>query len=76
MPDLFSNSLANARRAGIEPKIYHRAAGIRADGAVTALCYSKPRKINLAIALWTNRDEAVTCPKCKALLGNSPSPKG
>lgn len=76
MADLFSNSLARARRAGVAPKIIHRANKINANGDVSALCYSKPRKINLAISIWTIRDDAVTCPKCLALLGQNPSPEG
>jgi hypothetical protein len=49
-------------------KIYHRAKHIRSDGAVSALCFKTPRKINLKRALWTIRDEAVTCRKCLKLL--------
>ena len=49
-------------------KVYHYAAKIRDDGAVSALCYRPPRKLNLATASWTNRPQAVTCVKCLALL--------
>jgi hypothetical protein len=55
------------------PKIYHRAKSIREDGAVSALCFKQERPINLRIASWTNRDEAVTCPKCRALMDIKPS---
>lgn len=59
---------AAARRAGIAPKIVHRADKINANGDVSALCYSRPHKINLAVAVWTIRDDAVTCSKCRAAL--------
>lgn len=49
-------------------KVYHMAAKIRPDGAVSALCYKRPRAINLRVATWTIRPEAVTCPKCRAVL--------
>jgi hypothetical protein len=35
---------------------------------VSALCFKRPRAIDLRVATWTNRDEAVTCPKCLAIL--------
>ena len=46
-------------------RIYHMAGKIRGDGAVSAICYTKPMAINLRLASWTNRPEAVTCPRCK-----------
>lgn len=49
-------------------KPYHFASKIRADGAVSALCYAQPRKIDLRRALWTIRRDAVTCFRCLALL--------
>lgn len=49
-------------------RIYHRAKGARADGAVSALCFKVPRAINLRAAFWTLRDEAVTCPKCLEII--------
>lgn len=49
-------------------KIYHKAAKINGNGDVSALCYAKPRAINLSKASWTIRPEAVTCPKCRAAL--------
>ena len=52
----------------MRPKIYHKAKLIRGDGAVSALCFSRPRAIDLSKASWTNRDEAVTCEKCRKLL--------
>ncbi len=58
--------MANVR--ALRPRLYHRAAKIRSDGAVSALCFSKPRAINLSKSSWTNRDEAVTCPRCKAAI--------
>ena len=49
-------------------KIYHRADKVNRNGGVSALCFAKPRAINLTRALWTLRDEAVTCKKCKLIL--------
>ena len=49
-------------------KIYHRAAGFNERGGVSALCFSRPREINLRVASWTIRDDAVTCPKCRKIL--------
>lgn len=49
-------------------KTIHRAKHIRDDGAVSALCYSQPRAIDLSRATWTIRDEAVTCSRCLALM--------
>lgn len=52
----------------MRPKLYHKAAALREDGAVTALCFSSPRPIDLKVALWTIRDDAVTCPRCRKAL--------
>jgi hypothetical protein len=55
---------------GYEEKIRHRAKLISKNGGVSPLCAKRPKKINLAKESWTIRDEAVTCPKCKALLAS------
>lgn len=60
-------------------RIYHRGSLINQRGGVSALCFSKPRAINLKQAMWTNRDEAVTCPKCLAIIkarAQTPQPTG
>jgi hypothetical protein len=49
-------------------KPIHRAKLISDKGDVSPLCATKPRKLNLKVETWTNRDEAVTCPKCLAKL--------
>ena len=49
-------------------KKYHMAGKMDARGHVSALCFSRPRAINLRQALWTLRKEAVTCPACLRLL--------
>ena len=49
-------------------KPYHKAAFVGVDGKVSALCFRRPRAINLGQALWTNRDEAVTCRKCLRIM--------
>ena len=45
-------------------KIRHAMDKIRSDGAVSALCFKRPRAIDLKRATWTNRAGAVTYPKC------------
>ena len=55
---------------GYKPKIYHRAKLISVNGDVSPLCAKTPRKINLAKELWTNRDEAVTCPRCLRIINS------
>ena len=51
-------------------KIYHKAALFykKRSGGASALCFDVPKKINLKKELWTIRDEAVTCPKCKICI--------
>ena len=50
-------------------KVYHFAAAIAENGDVSALCYVKPKRINLERGQsWTNRPQAVTCPQCRRLL--------
>lgn len=56
-------------------KVYHRAKSIRGDGAVSALCFKRPRAINLAVASWVMRDDAVTCPKCQELMAQAAKDK-
>lgn len=52
----------------IKPKPIHRAKLISPDGRVSPLCAAKPRAINLKRASWSNRDEAVTCPRCLKII--------
>lgn len=49
-------------------KPVHYAACVSEKGGVSALCFSRPRAINLQIATWTVREAAVTCKKCRDLL--------
>ena len=53
-------------------KKYHYANKINENGDVSALCFLKPKAINLKVASWTNRKEAVTCIKCLSLLKEIP----
>lgn len=46
----------------------HMASKIRADGAVSALCFSKPRAIDLNRASWTQIKDVVTCSRCLKLI--------
>lgn len=45
----------------------HRASKIRDDGRVSALCFKRPRAIDLQVASWTINGPLVTCEKCKGL---------
>lgn len=51
-----------------KPKIYHRGSLVNDNGDVSALCFATPHAIDLKKAMWTNRDEGVTCPKCRAAI--------
>lgn len=46
-------------------KPYHLAHLMTERGDVSALCFDRPRPIDLTRASWTIRPEAVTCPKCR-----------
>jgi len=54
-------------------KRVHRANFINDEGGVSALCSATPKPIDLRRATWTNRDDAVTCPRCKFLLKMRPA---
>ncbi len=49
-------------------RIYHLANKMRADGAVSAICFKTPRAIDLTRATWTTDRKAVTCPKCMGIV--------
>ena len=49
-------------------KVYHKAKGLRADGAVSALCFANPRAIDITRAMWTITDKFVTCQKCLKIM--------
>ncbi len=51
-----------------DEKKYHMADLFAPNGDVSALCFARPRAINLKVALWTLREEDVTCKKCLRLL--------
>ena len=65
-------------------RVRHRGHKIDMKGRVSALCFSRPRAIDLQRATWVMRDDGVTCPKCRALIearnktpnvaGNRPGP--
>ena len=46
----------------------HRGNKINAKGRVSALCFQRPRAIDMKRATWVMSDDAVTCPKCRALI--------
>lgn len=45
----------------------HRARKVNNAG-VSALCFKTDQAINLRVASWTLRDEAVTCNRCLAIM--------
>ncbi len=49
-------------------RMRHRAALINNRGGVSALCFTKPRAIDMKRATWTTSDEATTCPRCQHLI--------
>lgn len=51
-------------------KIYHLAKLIANDGSgrVSPLCARRPKALNNTTDTWTNRDDAVTCAKCLAIM--------
>lgn len=59
----------------VPTRVRHRGDKIDPKGRVSALCYPKPRAIDMKRATWVMTDEAVTCPKCLALIrGRSKTP--
>lgn len=51
------------------PRVYHRAKHIGPNGEVSALCFKKPRAIDMSKRVtWTTNDAAVTCPACRKLI--------
>ena len=49
-------------------RMRHRGDKINPQGRVSALCFPKPRAIDMKRATWVMSDDAVTCPKCRALI--------
>ena len=45
-------------------KKYHMGRYWNPRGEVSALCFKRPRPIDLKVALWTIRWDAVTCRAC------------
>lgn len=56
--------MTKVRAPAAAGKIYHLAGMVRADGAVSARCFKKPRPIDLAKVSWTFLPEQATCKKC------------
>lgn len=51
-------------------KVYHIASKMNDAGEVSALCYKRPRAINLKRGQsWTLVPETATCPRCRKLAG-------
>ena len=49
-------------------RMRHRGDKINDKGRVSALCFPTPRAIDMKRATWVMSDDAVTCPKCRALI--------
>ncbi len=49
-------------------KNVHMAEIFNEAGGASALCFRRPRSINMEIAAWTISANAVTCKKCLRLL--------
>ena len=61
---------------GYAEKIRQRAKLVSQNGDVSPLCAIKPRRINLKKESWTNRDGAVTCPKCLEIIKGRTNGRG
>lgn len=48
-----------------EARPIHMAHKVAPDGNISALCFRKPKAIDMQKASWTLAPEAVTCPKCR-----------
>ncbi len=46
----------------------HKAKLISEQGNVSALCFKRPRQIDLKIATWSYRIEAITCKRCLKIM--------
>lgn len=51
-------------------KLIHSARLVSRDGDISPLCARNPRKLDLRKESWTTDPKAVTCQKCKAMLGD------
>lgn len=51
-------------------RVRHRGDKINSRGRVSALCFATPRAIDMTRATWVMSDDAVTCPKCRALINS------
>jgi hypothetical protein len=52
-------------------RVAHLAAKVAPDGSMSAACFDPPRAIDMrptSAETWVLRSEAVTCPKCLALI--------
>lgn len=49
-------------------RVRHLAKSIRNDGAVSAMCFARPRAIDMKRATWTTDRKAVTCSKCAEIV--------
>lgn len=50
------------------PKVVHLGAMVDPDGNASALCYRRPRPIDLRKASWTLADDLVSCPRCRKAI--------
>lgn len=68
MHELFDGSVIGKDTPLPPKRVRHRGDKIDQKGRVSALCFPTPRAIDMKRATWVMSDEAVTCPKCRALI--------
>lgn len=67
--------LATASPVAPKARPVHRAKHVTSAGDVSPLCAPKPRRLDLTRSSWTLRDDAVTCPRCRALIAARHAPE-
>jgi len=58
----------------VSARIVHLAGSVSPCGDVSAVCFKKPRPIDMKRATWTTSTDLVTCKRCLAKLASSASP--
>lgn len=51
-------------------RIVHLAGAVTPSGDVSAVCFKKPRPIDMKQATWTTSTDLVTCERCLAKLAS------
>lgn len=53
---------------------YHYATFVRKGGAISALCFTRPRAIDMRKATWTISAAAVNCQRCLKKMAETVTP--